>query len=56
MIDNVKGERWTFNPVPPCFSTNLKTLEIGFYNGEEMQLDAVEVLLKSSTVLETLEL
>ncbi|KAF3956375.1 hypothetical protein CMV_018489 [Castanea mollissima] len=43
---------WTLDPVPGCFLTHLKTIEISMFNGSEIELLAVKILLKSATVLE----
>jgi len=43
---------WTLDPVPGCFLTHLKTIEISMFNGSEIELLAVKILLKSATILE----
>ncbi|KAK7858052.1 fbd-associated f-box protein [Quercus suber] len=43
---------WTLDPVPGCFLTHLKTIEISMFCGSEIELHAVRILLKSATVLE----
>ncbi|KAL4628458.1 hypothetical protein ACB092_05G239700 [Castanea dentata] len=43
---------WTLDPVPGCFLTHLKTIEISMFNGSEIEILAVKILLKSATVLE----
>ncbi|KAK4588250.1 hypothetical protein RGQ29_019299 [Quercus rubra] len=43
---------WTLDPVPGCFLTHLKTIEISMFNGSEIELLAIKILLKSATILE----
>jgi hypothetical protein len=43
---------WILDPVPGCFLTHLKTIEISMFCGSEIELHAVKLLLKSATVLE----
>ncbi|KAF3956376.1 hypothetical protein CMV_018490 [Castanea mollissima] len=43
---------WTLDPVPGCFLTHLKTIEISMFCGSEIELHAVRILLKSAAVLE----
>ncbi|KAK7850877.1 putative f-box protein [Quercus suber] len=40
------------NPVPSCFVTNLKTIEIFGFCGDEKEMHAVKILLGNASVLE----
>ncbi|XP_075664534.1 F-box protein At4g22280-like [Castanea sativa] len=40
------------NPVPSCFVTNLETIEIFGFHGDEKEMHAVKILLGSASVLE----
>lgn len=40
------------NPVPSCFVTNLKTIEIFGFGGDEKEMHAVKILLGSASALE----
>lgn len=43
---------WIMNPVPSCFVTNLETIEIFGFCGDEKEMHAVKILLGSASVLE----
>jgi hypothetical protein len=43
---------WTLDPVPACFLTHLKSIEITMFTGSVTALYAAKILLKSATVLE----
>ncbi|XP_072059599.1 FBD-associated F-box protein At2g26860 isoform X3 [Arachis hypogaea] len=43
-----------FDPLPVCFSTTLKTIEISGITGKEEELFAIEILLQAASVLDKL--
>ncbi|OMO79209.1 F-box/LRR-repeat protein [Corchorus capsularis] len=45
-------DNWTLEPVPPSFSTHLKTIDIWRFIGSDDELHVVKVLLRTATVLE----
>ncbi|XP_057979429.1 F-box/FBD/LRR-repeat protein At5g56420-like [Malania oleifera] len=45
---------WTLDPLPACFCTHLKTIQISWFCGYEHELYGVKVLLQSARVLERL--
>ncbi|XP_057981546.1 putative F-box/FBD/LRR-repeat protein At5g22670 [Malania oleifera] len=46
------ASEWTLDPVPACFSSHLKTIEISYICGSEHDLYVIKLLLESATVLE----
>ncbi|CAL8145286.1 unnamed protein product [Prunus armeniaca] len=41
-------------PLPPCFLSHLKMVEVGDFSGDENELNALEILLKNAMVLENM--
>ncbi|XP_059436993.1 F-box/FBD/LRR-repeat protein At5g56420-like [Corylus avellana] len=43
---------WILEPMPPCFLSHLKRIEVGSYDGDEEELYALKILLKNAAVLD----
>ena len=43
---------WVLDPVPSCFVTHLKTIQIHPFSGGEYEMHAVKILLECALVLE----
>lgn len=41
-------------PLPPCFLSHLKMIEVGDFSGDQNELNALELLLKNAMVLENM--
>lgn len=56
MSGNHKEGNWTFDPVPSCFSSHLKTIKICKFRGTAGELLVVKSLLKSAEKLREMDL
>ncbi|OMO77450.1 hypothetical protein COLO4_25166 [Corchorus olitorius] len=45
-------DNWTLEPIPPSFSTHLKTIDLWRFLGSDDELHVVKVLLRTAPVLE----
>ncbi|XP_056171673.1 F-box/LRR-repeat protein At3g26922-like isoform X1 [Syzygium oleosum] len=47
-----KNEDWTLDPMPPCLPLSLKEITIRCFQGTDLELLAVRILLRTAAVLE----
>ncbi|XP_059439460.1 F-box/LRR-repeat protein At3g58900-like isoform X2 [Corylus avellana] len=46
-----ENDDWILDPVPPCFLSHVKWIEVGDYDGDREEFSAVKILLKNAVVL-----
>ncbi|KAE8010173.1 hypothetical protein FH972_006563 [Carpinus fangiana] len=46
-----ENDDWKLEPVPPCFLSHLKWIEVDDYEGDREELSALKILLKNAVVL-----
>jgi hypothetical protein len=47
-----ENDDWMLDPLPPCFLSHLKWIEVCDFDGESEELSAIKILLKNAVVLD----